>query len=187
MEKFGGIDKSCYFWMTNTLQAYLLLFIRAELPHLQIQINGRESVCTVLGFVVSSCGKPCPTVRIPCISLNVHLQTICRKWATNVHTEQESARVILHVDFYKPLTVGRGNCISFAEWSVHTPHPAACSVFSTKRSRASFTWNRAVRTCAISAWGIVCREVIVARAVPRVPSYGITYSILLVMNTSIWA
>ena len=47
--------------MTDTLHEYLLLFIRAELPHLQIQINGREPVCTVLGFVVSSCGKPCPT------------------------------------------------------------------------------------------------------------------------------
>lgn len=79
----------------------------------------------------------------------------------------------------------RANYICFAERSVHTPHPAVCTVFSTKRSPVSFTWNRAVRTCAISACGIVCREVIVARAVPRVPSFGITYSISLVMNTAI--
>ena len=173
------------FEIANTQPEYLLLFIRAELPHLQIQINGRESECTVLGLVVSSCGKPCPTVKIPCISLNVHLQTICRKCVTNVHTEQVSARAILRFNFYKPLTIGPGNYICFAKRSVHTPHPAVCSVFSTKRPPVSFTWNRAVRTCAISACGIVCREVIVARAVPRVPSCGITYSISLVMNTAL--
>ena len=92
---------------------------------------------------------------------------------------------MLRFNFYKLLTIGPGNYICFAERSVHTPHPAVCSVFSTKRPPVSFTWNRAVRTCAISACGIVCREVIVARAVPRVPSCGITYKISLDMNTAI--
>lgn len=96
------------FEIANTQPEYLLLFIRAELPHLQIQINGRESECTVLGLVVSSCGKPCPTVKIPCISLNVHLQTICRKCVTNVHTEQVSARAILRFNFTSLSLSGRG-------------------------------------------------------------------------------
>lgn len=102
-----------------------------------------------------------------------------RTYRTSLSTSDSSFQ------FYKPLTIGPGNYICFAERSVHTPHPAVCSVFSTKRPPVSFTWNRAVRTCAISACGIVCREVIVARAVPRVPSCGITYSISLVMNTAI--
>lgn len=49
---------------------------------------------------------------------------------------------------------------------------------------ASFIWNRAVKTCAGSVYGIVCRIItaIIVRQV--VPSFGITYLILLIMNAA---